>query len=377
MTDDQHNLANLLDAQMRKASIGEARLAKLVNSIADNPYFIHRSTIRNWRNGSSKTISNPRQLVTVAVALRLDETEANKLLASGGCPPIHTLRASTSEVDQALFTFWQQTPTQATPSTNATEEATNDSPSHVVTDTNTTKRPFESSGFKLTRLVSSFMLAVACITGIVGLVSSDYINLPFNIEFGALSKQSDDQSILPVVRKVKLGKQCLIDLALQPTGTVWGHGETPENCPELIIFHQYGDYSDNDLKQWDKSVAQCNVETTLERMWIAFNLPDGGEGWLRLTWFGKGAPTFNEDSPLTPTLWASPQPNSKIVGKYTYDELAGKASKVLLDFPERLDPNKAFEDGKFHLGGCWQAADRDMYKGIHFYWPSKTPLNAS
>jgi len=362
---DQHNLADLLNSHMKQASVGDAKLAKMVNSIADNQYFIHRSTIRNWRNGSARTINNPRQLVTVAVALRLDEAEANQLLESGGCLSIQALSASTNEADQALLAYWQKKP----------DLVTNASPPPAANNnSNAQELPANSSAFNLGRLVSSTVFTVACISAVFGIASSDYIELPFNDS----SATSDSQSaVIPAIREVKLGKQCLIDLARQPTGTVWGHGENPENCPELIIFHQYGEYTDDDLKQWNESVAQCNVTTVLERMWIAFNLPDNGEGWLRLTWFGKGAPKFKEDSPLAPTLWASPKPNSTIVGRYSYDELAGKASKVLLDFPEKLDPIKAFEDGNFHLGGCWQASDRDIYKGIHFYWPAKTPLNAS
>jgi len=117
----QPDLASLLDAHMKKASVGDARLASLVNSMTGNPYFIHRSTLRNWRNGSAQRVSNWRQLATVAAALSLDEVQANNLLESGGCPPIRVLAATAQDSDKPLLAYWQDKSLPATRATAATD----------------------------------------------------------------------------------------------------------------------------------------------------------------------------------------------------------------------------------------------------------------
>jgi len=102
----KEDLATLLDTYMKRATVGDARLATQVNSIADNPHFIHRSTIRNWRKGSSRKITNWRQLVTVAAALSLNESETNELLGIGGCPTLSALSVSARDSDKRLFNHW-------------------------------------------------------------------------------------------------------------------------------------------------------------------------------------------------------------------------------------------------------------------------------
>jgi len=97
---------------MKRASVGDARLANQVNLINGNACFIHRSTLRNWRTGSAQKVNNWRQLVTVAIALGLDETEANALLKSGGCPTTRSLTATAKEADKALLAHWQNMPAQ-------------------------------------------------------------------------------------------------------------------------------------------------------------------------------------------------------------------------------------------------------------------------
>lgn len=104
---NQDSLAGQLNLHMTKASTGDARLAKQTNSIVGNPYFIHRSTIRNWRDGSAKKVNNWRQLIAVAQALRLDETAADSLLESAGCPPIRALQVSAQGTDQRLLEYWR------------------------------------------------------------------------------------------------------------------------------------------------------------------------------------------------------------------------------------------------------------------------------
>jgi len=106
----QKCLATLLDKYMKRASVGDARLASQVNSMMGNPYFIHRSTLRNWRDGSSHKVNSWRQLIVVAAALDLSKAEAIELLDCGHCPPMLALSATVLEHDQRLFNRWFKEP---------------------------------------------------------------------------------------------------------------------------------------------------------------------------------------------------------------------------------------------------------------------------
>lgn len=101
-------LATQLSTYMERARTGDARLASHVNSMMANPYFIHRSTLRNWRDGSSQKVNNWRQLVMVAAALNLSKDEANDLLTSASCPPISALANTTRECDRRLLVYWNR-----------------------------------------------------------------------------------------------------------------------------------------------------------------------------------------------------------------------------------------------------------------------------
>lgn len=359
---DQLRLADLLDAHMTRLSVGNQRLANQVNALNGNAHFISRSTIRNWRTGSAQKANSWLQLATVAVALELNEADANTLLKSGGCLSIQAFTATAEESDQALLAFWRNTPNETTAASSTTVGVTEDASLHPhVDDRNTLKSSSERFQGKRWRLVSASVFAVAGLAAVFGILSADY--------FQSGDKGSAEiGTVIPVIRKVSLGRQCLIDLAAQPSDPVGAKGVAPDNCPELDIHHNYDGYANADLVAWDKGVAQCWVNRPLERIWIGFDLPGGGEGWLRLTTVGD-ANYFKETEPLTPTLWESPEFGSDVVGVFPYDELAGNATKLLLDFPEQLDPTTAYENGEFHLAGCWQVADRDGFRGLHFFWP--------
>ena len=362
---DQDRLADLLNFHMKRASIGDQRLANHVNALNGNAHFISRSTIRNWRTGSALKTNSWRQLATVAVALELNETEANRLLKGGGCLSIQAFAATAqeSESDQALFEYWRKTHEQPNESTAETDSATDSSLSRsAVNDRNFLKNIFYLFRFKVWWSIYACALAVACTVVIFSILSS-----------GGNGEDGSKGIVVPVIRTVSLGKQCLIDLSVQPYDAIWVAGVNPDNCPELDIRHNYAGYERDDLVSWDEGIAQCWVNTSLERLWIGFDLSGVGEGWLRLTSHGD-ANLFSEVKPVTPTLWDAPEEGSKIIGKFGYDELAGNASKILLDFPKVLDPTTAYENGDFHLGGCWQAADRDGFRGLHFYWPHDTEL---
>lgn len=102
----QKRLATLLKRYMKRASVGDARLASQINSMMGNPYFIHRSTLRNWRDGSSNKVNSWRQLVAVAIALDLSRAEASELLECGHCPSLSALSATAMSSDQRLLNFW-------------------------------------------------------------------------------------------------------------------------------------------------------------------------------------------------------------------------------------------------------------------------------
>ena len=102
----KESLSTLINKHMEKSAIGDSRLASQVNSLVGNPYFIHRSTLRNWRDGTSLTVGKWPQLVAVAAVLGLSKNDANELLESGGCPPLLALSTIAKESEQSLFNNW-------------------------------------------------------------------------------------------------------------------------------------------------------------------------------------------------------------------------------------------------------------------------------
>lgn len=106
MSNDE-TLADLLDKHLVAAQMGESRLAKLANGAVDIPQFLHRSTVRNWRIGTSKRAKDWRQLTAMAMALHLNATETDQLLRSGGCSTLRDLIGSASEEDAKFLQNWK------------------------------------------------------------------------------------------------------------------------------------------------------------------------------------------------------------------------------------------------------------------------------
>ena len=185
---NQKNLAGLLDAHMKKALVGDARLANMVNTINGNPYFIHRSTIRNWRTGSAQKVNNWRQLATVAIALRLDETETSSLLESGGCLSIQALNATTSETDQAILAHWQDKPAQATEATFLTSDTDSASDLQPIADgsKNQKKKP-GLPGKKVSGIVHAGIVSVLGATAVL-----------LTLSFSHFQFQPTEEPIAPV-----------------------------------------------------------------------------------------------------------------------------------------------------------------------------------
>ena len=169
------SLASLLDSFMKRADIGDTRLASQVNSIAGNAYFIHRSTIRNWRDGSSQKVNNWRQLVAVAAVLNLNESETNNLLESGGCPPLSVLSITTDDADHHLFKFWFSEPIQQTKlSDSSAAEGANLEKHESSNSANTTASPIKPKPGILSRKT------VAIGAMLVALFATGFWLYPFN-----------------------------------------------------------------------------------------------------------------------------------------------------------------------------------------------------
>lgn len=113
--EEKTQLADLLDHHLKRANMGEARLATLVNETMGIPAFLHRSTVRNWRTGLSKRVSDWRKLAAVATVLRLDEGETDDLLASGGCPSLQELASTVQESDRHFLSYWENKPKTQNP----------------------------------------------------------------------------------------------------------------------------------------------------------------------------------------------------------------------------------------------------------------------
>lgn len=104
---DESKLSDLLDHFMQAENMGDTRLAALVNKRVGDAQFLHRSNIRNWRNGSSQTVKEWRQLAAIAAALKLPRRDVDRLLLAGGCLPIHMLLATVDESDYPFLKNWQ------------------------------------------------------------------------------------------------------------------------------------------------------------------------------------------------------------------------------------------------------------------------------
>lgn len=101
MADDKQ-LADLLSKHMRRAGLGDARLSNLANALA-GWNLLNRSTIRNWREGTSRSVQEWRQLAAIAAVLNLEEWEANRLLAAAGLPTLAALRLTAPAKDWGLL----------------------------------------------------------------------------------------------------------------------------------------------------------------------------------------------------------------------------------------------------------------------------------
>ncbi len=99
---EANSLADLLSEYMKRAHIGDQRLANLVNDLV-GWNLLNRSTIRNWREGTSRSVQDWRQIAAIAAVLKLEGWEANLLLAAAGQPPLSILPLLAGGRDQAIL----------------------------------------------------------------------------------------------------------------------------------------------------------------------------------------------------------------------------------------------------------------------------------
>jgi len=192
----QHNLASLLDSHMKRASVGDARLANQVNSINGNSFFIHRSTLRNWRTGSAQKVNNWRQLATVAIALGLDETEANALLKSGGCPSTRSLTATAKESDQALLAHWQIKPVHTTELAVSAGSIDSNFLKPVKADENELqKNGMVLPQMKVWKFIAEKRNWVACLVAVFGFLSLGYYQYQSNEKNMLVNSQFEEGTL--------------------------------------------------------------------------------------------------------------------------------------------------------------------------------------
>lgn len=120
--DENVTLADLLSEYMQARGLGDARLAHQVNRVLGRPEFLHRSTVRNWRTGTSRTVQDWRQLVAISSTLNLSVAETNRLLNVARLASLHKLWLQAEEVEKTeFFANWSEfVPSKPAPDPSAT-----------------------------------------------------------------------------------------------------------------------------------------------------------------------------------------------------------------------------------------------------------------
>lgn len=99
-------LAELLRRHKAATQFGDAKLARLCCEFADDPLFVHRSNIRNWATGQSRSAQNWRQIATLATVLGLDRDQANELLDAAGCSSLDQVQRALKPEDARFIAHW-------------------------------------------------------------------------------------------------------------------------------------------------------------------------------------------------------------------------------------------------------------------------------
>ncbi len=380
--------SELLRGQMSAGGFSGRGLARNANSIGQQfegwtPLHSDGDGIENWiRRRRIRRRIRPRywmQLAAVAQVLELDEPEAQKLFTAAG-HSLDGLRVKAASELQPLLDFGK-VPLLAGVSSTVP-------PGKELVPTMQEMVPFRDAEMALvpvSQLRRSKMWAMAATTGLLGVACLSGVAMadvgPFSND--TVVSERNEIAASPVANTLEVadrdspplpptpvGRSCVVDLSLQPSGVGYIGGQRPDECPEMMIWHQYAGYEGDDLLPWDEGVAQCYAAPPLVRMWVGFRLPDGTEGWLPLTPGQSGADIFKETRPAEPELREIAETTAPSVGKFDYTELAGNAFAVQVDLPVELDLSRADPNrGHYSLGGCWQEADRDGSRGLALFWP--------
>ncbi len=344
---------------------------------------------RSWRRPKSIRPRYWMQLAAIAQILELDEVEAQEFFQAAGWS-LDGLRVKATVEQRHLVDFGQPALLENSPVRVSEGSELVPASGGIV--------PFRRGGKSLVKWRRSPLhapsrpwIALSAAVAIIGVAAAAIVIARPSEDAGVVDDARSDVSdgptaganpagddgqeaaesaepASPALPSIPIGRSCMIDLADQPYGPEYIVGQQPEECPDLRISNQYASYSGDDLLPWDQGVAQCYAGPPLIRLWVGFDLSDGTEGWLPLSG-GTSADIFVEDRPSEPELRVTPEVGATSIGTFEYSDLAGNAFAVQLDLPERLDPTLADERGKYHLGGCWQQADRDGHRGLNFFWP--------
>ncbi|MFQ5851998.1 MAG: tetratricopeptide repeat protein [Candidatus Binatia bacterium] len=107
---ENSELADLLGRYMDREEVTDGQLAKRVRRWGNDPkdLNLHRSSVRNWREGISRSVRNWKQVIGMSVGLKLNQEETSRLLQAAGHPPIEDLwrTYAGNEDDHELLSRW-------------------------------------------------------------------------------------------------------------------------------------------------------------------------------------------------------------------------------------------------------------------------------
>lgn len=106
MMKKEADLGTLLSQWMDERKLGDKRLADMVNKEFGQICLISRSTIRNWRDRTSKKAKDWRQIMAIANVLHLQAAEVDHLLNIVALPNLDTLHGIANHLEKALLIRW-------------------------------------------------------------------------------------------------------------------------------------------------------------------------------------------------------------------------------------------------------------------------------
>lgn len=118
-------LADFLDTHMERAGYTNGRLAREINA-RYGKHLVHRSNIRNWRTGTSKSVRDWRQMVAICAVLNLSREQTNRLLEAAALPGVEELWTYKPDDDACQFlSTWVSSPVErdSLPESNTSSKA--------------------------------------------------------------------------------------------------------------------------------------------------------------------------------------------------------------------------------------------------------------